>query len=301
MQPDAGTIPDPAPRPAEGITTRVRALLPTLTPSERALADVVLADPAGAAACTITDIAGRSGTSRSTVTRFCRSLGLPGYAELRLALAAESGRAGGRNWAEGVGAEISPHDSMATVLERVARVDALVIEETAAQLDTAALTAAVAAVAAARRIDLYAVSGSRAPALDLQLRLHRIGRTCFLWNDVHEALASAALLGGADVAVGISHSGETREVVEPLGQARANGATTVAVTNFPRSTLAGEAAVTLLTTGRETAYRSGGMAARHAQMVVLDCLYIGVAQRHHHRTEQALEATRRAVEPHRCR
>jgi DNA-binding MurR/RpiR family transcriptional regulator len=265
------------------------------------LAELVLRDPAGVAASTITDLAARSGISRTTVTRFCRALDLPGYAELRLLLAAESGReaGGGRNWAEDISAEISPDDSLEAVLDWVVKADRLVIEETAAQLDMDALTAAVEAMTSARRIDLYAVSGSRSVAMDLHLRLHRIGRSCFMWNDIHEALPSAVLLGEGDVALGISHSGETKEVIEPVMEARGNGATTIAVTNFPRSSLAKAADLTLVTTARETTYRAGGMAARHAQMIVLDCLYIGVAQRDRVRTEQALEATRRSVAAHR--
>ncbi|MEV6104624.1 MurR/RpiR family transcriptional regulator [Streptomyces sp. NPDC051940] len=281
-----------------GILARIQGLLPTLTPAERALAELVVADPAGVAASTITDVAARSGTSRTTVTRFCRALDLPGYAELRLALAAESGRAGRAGWAD-LGEDLSPDDDLQTVLDWVVRADRRVIEETAAQLDMDALRAAVEAMAAARRTDIYAVSGSRSVALDLHLRLHRIGRPAFVWNDIHEALPSAVLLGEGDVALAISHSGETKEVIEPVREARRNGAVTIAVTNFPRSSLAKAAGLTLVTTARETTYRAGGVAARHAQMIVLDCLYIGVAQQDRLRTEQALEATRRSVEPHR--
>ncbi|MFD1547856.1 MurR/RpiR family transcriptional regulator [Nonomuraea guangzhouensis] len=280
----------------------MRGLLPALTPAERALGEVVLADPSGVAASTITDLAARSGTSRTTVTRFCQALDLSGYAELRLALAAESGRAEARpGWTRDVGDGVAPDAPLEAVLDWVAKANAQVIEETAAQLDVAALTAAVDAMAGARRIDLYAVSGSRSVAMDLHLRLHRIGLSCFLWTDVHEALPSAALLRKGDVALGISHSGETKEVVEPVIQARGNGATTIAVTNFPRSSLAKAADLTLVTSAREIAYRPGDMAARHAQMIVLDCLYIGITQRDHVRTEQALEATRAAVAPHRYR
>ena len=65
--------------------------------------------------------------------------------------------------------------------------------------------------AGAAGMDLHA-----AVAEDLRLRLHRIGRAASTWSDVHTALASSALLGAGDVAVGISHSGETLEVLEPL-------------------------------------------------------------------------------------
>ncbi|GAA3784489.1 MurR/RpiR family transcriptional regulator [Streptomyces phyllanthi] len=301
MESDGGTIHRDRHRhrPA-GITTRIRGLLPTLTPAERALGELVLADPSGVAASTITELAARSGTSRTTVTRFCRALDLPGYAELRLALATERGRAEAHpGWDRLVGAGIAPDAPLEAVLDWVAKADAQVIEETAAQLDVAALNAAVEAMAAARRIDFYAVSGSSTVAMDMHLRLHHTGYSCFAWTDVHEALSSAVLLRKGDVALGVSHSGETKAVVDPVKQARRNGATTIAITNFARSSLAKAADLTLLTAAREFAHRPGDMAARHAQMIVLDCLYIGVAQRDRVRTERALEATRAAVAPHR--
>src|SRR4051794_1898617 len=61
---------------------------------------VILADPAAVAGSTITELAGRAETSLTSVSRFCRTLGLPGYAELRLALAAEAGRSRSRPWTE---------------------------------------------------------------------------------------------------------------------------------------------------------------------------------------------------------
>jgi DNA-binding MurR/RpiR family transcriptional regulator len=300
MQQATGNIPI-----AEGGTdtqtleSRILGLLPVLTPAERSLADQVLADPVSVARSTITALAERCQTSRTTVTRFCRALGLSGYPELRLALAAETGQSRSWTWTEGLGTDIAPEDPLAVVLARLVQADVRVIEETAAQLDLRALAAAVDALAAARRIDIYAVSGSATIANDLRLRLHRIGLQPTVWSDVHDALTSAALLDERDVALGLSHSGETREVVEPLQIAASNGTTTVAVTNFPRSQLAGLADLTLLTTGRELTFRTGGMSGRHAQMLVLDCLYIGLAQRDLVRVEHALELTADAVSTHR--
>ena len=53
-----------------------------------------LTDPAAASRATIVELAERSGTSPATVTRFCRALGFDGYADLRLGIAAETGRPG---------------------------------------------------------------------------------------------------------------------------------------------------------------------------------------------------------------
>jgi DNA-binding MurR/RpiR family transcriptional regulator len=275
-------------------------LLPALSPAQVRVANEVLRDPAAVASSTIGELAARCGTSLPSVTRFCLALGLAGYAELRLALAAESGRSS-TSWERGTGAEVGPNDSLGDVLHTLLRADARALEDTVAELDLRALGEAVRAISDARRIDLYAVSGSATVAEDLRLRLHRIGRGANSWSDVHNALTSAALLGAGDVAIGLSHSGETVEVLEPLRRARSQGARTVAITNYPRSPIARAADIVLITAARDVTFRTGGLAGRHAQMIVLDALYIGVAQRDYALAEQAFDVTAEAVSGHRTR
>jgi DNA-binding MurR/RpiR family transcriptional regulator len=101
--------------------------------------------------------------------------------------------------------------------------------------------------------------------------------------------------------VGLSHSGETLEVLEPLRRARSQGARTVAITNYPRSPIARTADIVLITAARDVTFRTGGLAGRHAQMIVLDALYIGVAQRDYALAEQAFDVTAEAVSGHRTR
>lgn len=60
------------------------------------VAETVLLDPPAVAGGTIVELAERSGTSVSTVTRFCRAIGLEGFAGLRLGLR-DGGSAGGTN------------------------------------------------------------------------------------------------------------------------------------------------------------------------------------------------------------
>ncbi|GAA3564076.1 MurR/RpiR family transcriptional regulator [Kribbella ginsengisoli] len=285
--------------PPPSLEARIHGLLPALTPAQVRVATEVLRDPAAVSSSTIGELAARCGTSLPSVTRFCLALGLSGYAELRLALAAESGRSS-TSWEQGTGAEVGPDDSLDHVLRALLQADARALEDTVAELDVDALGKAVHAISDARRIDLYAVGGSACIAEDLRLRLHRIGRGATNWSDVHNALTSAALLGAGDVAIGISHSGETLEVLEPLRRAGHQGALTIAITNYPRSSLARAAELVLTTAAaRDVTFRTGGLSARHAQMLVLDALFIGVAQRDYTLSEQSFDITAGAVATHR--
>ncbi|MEV4756161.1 MurR/RpiR family transcriptional regulator [Micromonospora sp. NPDC049559] len=282
-----------------GLIVHISGLLPSLSPAEQRVARLVVADPADAARRTITDLATAAETSEATVIRFCRSVGMEGYPQLRIRLAAEAARRVEPPDARVVGGDIPPGADLAQIIATIAFNDARAVEETAEQLDPAVCERVVEAITTAGRIEIYGAGASGFVASDFQQKLHRIGRTAFYFPDIHTALTSAALLGKGDVAMGISHTGTTSDVVEVLEQARARGATTVALTNFPRSPIAEVSDFVLTTAARETTYRSGAMASRLAQLTVVDCLFVGVAARNRARAKKALEATAEAVQPHR--
>lgn len=277
---------------------RIRSLLPGLARAEQRVAKVVLEDPSTVARRSITEVALAANTSETTVTRFCKAIGVGGYPQLRIALAADTARSEARS-SRNLGGEIGPDDSLADVVGKVSYADARAVEETAEQLEIGALQTVIDLLATAGRVDVYGVGASAFVAADLQQKLHRIGRVSFAWSDTHIMLTSAAVLNGGDVAVGISHTGATTDTVEALRVAREHGATTVALTNFPRSPITEVADHVLTTAARETTFRSGATASRIAQLTVIDCLFIGVAQRHMDESVSALDATRDAIGGHR--
>lgn len=277
------------------LLVRLRGLRPSLTPAEDRVAEEVLADARRASDLTITELAQAARTSETTVLRFCKRLGLKGYPQLRLALAAESAMPREQRMS---GSDISATDTIDDIVAKVAAVDSGAVEETAQQLDRKALREAVDAVARAARVDIYGSGASALVGTDLQSKLHRIGLVSFAWNDPHIALTSATVLDKGDVAIGISHSGATTETLESLAVARERGAVTIAVTNFPLSPLAKQADIVLTTAARETSLRSGATASRIAALTVVDCLYIAVAQRDLKRARKAVADSRKAVAGH---
>jgi len=286
----------------ERLLARVKAGLPEYSDALQRVAEWILADPAGAARSTIVELAERSHTSPATVTRFCRALGFDGYAELRLAIAGETGRAArASGWMVDIGREILPADPLERVLDQVMAADTRAMHDTASLLDLGEVERAADAIAAATRVDIYGASGSALIGAEMQFCLHRIGIATWAWADIHNGLASSALLTPGDVALGISHSGQTRETIEMLTEAGDHGATTIALTSFPRSPLAEVADIVLLTATQATTFRPDALSARHPQLIVLDLLYIAVAQRTYEQAHAAFKVTAQAVAGHRSR
>jgi DNA-binding MurR/RpiR family transcriptional regulator len=277
------------------VMVRIRSLLPSLAPAEQRVGQAVISDPERAARLTISELARIAETSEATVVRFCRSVGVRSYPDLRIAVATWAGRAD----ADGelpLSPEIRADDALADVVAKIAGSDAHAVRDTAAALDLDQLRRAIDAVAGARRVDIYGVGASGFVALDLQQKLHRIGLVTFAWPDPHMAITSAANLRAGDVAVGLSHTGTTADTIDALSQARRNGATTIAVTNFANSPITGRADVLLCTSAQETTFRAGAMASRIAALTVVDCLFVGVAQRNHASAVAALARTHAALQ-----
>ena len=265
---------------------RVRGALPSLRPAEQRVAEAVLADPAGVSERSITALARLCRTSETTVLRFCRALGLAGYPELRIALArAAQGEENDRASRVTPDSPISETDSMAEMVAKIAYADQRSIADTGAAVDVAALQAAVDALVGARRVDVYGVGASALVGQELSSRLHRLGRRELgLGGPVRARSPRRRVSRPGDVAVGISHTGTTIDVLDALRVARGRGATTIGITNFDRAPIVGHSDVVLTTAARETTFRTGAMSSRVSQLVLVDCLFTGVAMRSYDRS-----------------
>ena len=111
-----------------GLLGRLRIEGPTMPEALAKIAETILGDPETAAHASIVDLAEQSGTSTATVTRFSRSLGFKGYANLRVAIATETGRAEQARWETDISGDIAPGDSLTDVLGVVTAADDLTVQ-----------------------------------------------------------------------------------------------------------------------------------------------------------------------------
>lgn len=284
------------------VLVRIRAILPELRPSEQRIASLFITEPSLIAELSIAELAARCDTSTTSVVRFCKRMGYEHLKDLRMdvlrELARETFETAGLPEVSG---DIVRDDSLEDIVAKVSMAETLSIADTAKVLDIDALQAAVDTVGAAHRVDIFGVGASSFVGLDLQQKLTRIGRTALNWSDPHAAWTSAATLRAGAVAIAVSHSGGTVDTIEFLAIARAAGATTIAITNHDGSPLAGHADIVLTTAARETGFRSGALGSRIAQLMVVDCVFIGVAQASYDESMEAIRNTYAAVHHLRAR
>lgn len=277
-------------------TERIRRARDGFSPTEEALAAQILADPPAALSATAASLAHDAGVSQASVVRFARTLGYSGLPDLRLALAQELMLQTLEREQAGVAqGQIDAADTLEELASKIAFHEARSIEQTVANLDLAALEQVAQAIADHAPVTAFGVGASGLVASDLSQKLQRIGLPCQFSPDTHVQLVHAALLDADDVAVGISFSGRTAEVLRALRLARDHGALTVAVTGNPGSPIAAAADLVLVTIARETELRAAALASRMAQLAVIDVLFARVAQLRYDDLGAALEMTRAAV------
>jgi DNA-binding MurR/RpiR family transcriptional regulator len=272
---------------------QIRAMLPGMPAAQRALAELILADPAGVARTTILDLSDRCGVSTGSITRLCRSLGLSGYAALRIALASDSPAPRRGTWDGEVG--IDAEDDIDRVAEVVAHSVGRIVAEAVAHLDLTDVERAAKLIGSAGRVIMFGVGGSSTVASELQQRLYRIGVPVWAWSDPHVALTGIALTSPGDVLVLFSHSGRTEETIALATEARTRAVTTVAVTNDPSSPLAELADIALVTGVSQLGFQHEVALARYAQLAVVDLIYITVARTTLDRTTRSMAVTAEAV------
>ena len=282
--------------PHSNVLELIQGQLNTFHASEVAIANTILKNPQSIAAMSITQLASKSETSVASVVRFSKALGFSGFPEFKMALVSDLSWKSAKEFdTEHLDGGITPEDSIAEIIEKITYSDARAIESTAEKLDIRTFTKVVEAFEKARTVGLFGLVSSGFVAMDFQSKLNRLSKHAIAWTDFHAAMTSVALLEKGDVLFAITHSGTTVDTVDVMKEFKARGVTIVLLTNAIRSPAESLADLVLHTAARETTFRSGATASRIAQLTVVDCLCVTLAQRNWSRTKTALDLSRAAV------
>ncbi len=264
--------------------------------SEALIANCIISDPFAVSQMNISQLADFSTTSVASVVRFSKAMGYKGYPEFRMALVGEVSRLGLNNsTVSELDSGITIEDSIEEIIHKIALADSRAIQTTAERLDVESFKNVVDIWDKAPTIGIFGLASSGYVAMDLQLKLNRQGKNAVAWRDAHTALTSVSLLNTGDCLVAISHSGTTLDVVEVIEEFKSRGVKIILITNAIRSTATLLADIVLHTSARETTFRSGATSSRIAQLTVVDCLCVALAQRNWSGTKSALDQSRSAV------
>ncbi|WP_096190445.1 MurR/RpiR family transcriptional regulator [Evansella halocellulosilytica] len=262
-----------------------------LPPSEKKIAEYIMAHPNETISLTATQLGERSLTSSAAVIRLCKSLGFKGFQQLKLRLAGDLQKNGQEGYRD-----IQPGESSSQVVSKMTNNSIQTLRETAEILDLDDLSKAVEAMIHAENIHFFGVGASNIIAQDAQLKFSRINKRATAFPDFHVAAMHVANVKEGDVVCGISFSGNTYEVERILQLANEKKATTIGLTRFGPSVVADVASICLRTSiSKEATFRSGATSSRLAQLHVIDMLFMSVANKEYDEVIGHLDETRDAI------
>lgn len=260
----------------DNVLIKIRDRKDSLTPVERLVAEYILANKEEIPHLSIKSLAQASKTSDASVLRFCKTMGYNGYRSFIVSISASLGsmdeETGGDQYTD-----IQPGDDLLTIVSNIGRNNMKSIEDTLSVIDRNAVEKAVHALRGSKRIVFFGIGASGLVCQDAEQKFTRINKICHAYTDGHSQLTAATLLSKGDVAIFISNSGNTVEILDALDIAQKNSATSIAITKYSKSELSDKADILLSISTPEISIRSGAMGSRIAMLTVIDILFAGVA------------------------
>jgi len=249
----------------------------TLRKSEKKIADYLQQHAQERLDFSITELARRLEVSETTVSRFCRVIGLRGFQDLKLSMAASS-NVNGVDEFKNIPPTIHEDDATPEIGRKLSDSLAGSIARTQQSLNVENMDKAIDAVAKAKQIYLYGIGGSAVIAQAAHHLFTKAGLNCVVYTDGYMQTVSASMLKPKMVALGVSNTGITKHVVDAVKIAAKKGAVTIGVTSDRESALARASQICLATPleYKDKPLYGGAIDAKVCQLYLVDLLYLGV-------------------------
>lgn len=251
----------------KSILLTIRAKYKEMGFGERKIADLLMNDPVSILTSTINEYAQKAGCGNATLVRFSKRLGLNGYQELKIAIAQEIASLSDEP-------EQNPSaDTCYAMFTTRLRDIQTSLRKTRMMLNPESMNQAAQKIMHANRIVVFGLGNSAAIAQDAQHKFLRIGLNAMACSDNHMQAIIASHLDETCVSIGISHSGQSVDIIEALRLSKLCSATTICITNYGQTPITKVSDICLFTQSEETQHSILALSSRIAQLTILDAIY----------------------------
>lgn len=270
----------------------IRQNYESFTEREKRIADYLLNDNNDIIEMSAKEIGDATNTSAPTVVRFSKKLGFSSLNEMKIKLSISLSNSKNKEEFEYLDRDLSTKSIISGVKQSIHTI----IDETVNLISECELDNAIDLLSKAKNIYVFSVGVSNLVGLDLYYKMSRINKRCIAHSDTHLQITSSALMEEGDVAVAISYSGDTKEVILCAENAKKNNIPLIVITKASiNNSLEEYSDVTLHVPFVEKSLREGAMTSRISQLAIIDMLFLGIARSNIKDVEEKLLVTRDAV------
>ncbi len=274
----------------ESIIHKIRSTYDDMGRSEKRIADYILENTPKIVELSISELATFCGSGDATVVRFARRLGFSGYQALKLGIAAEISSS------SSIDSTIEKNDSCYEIFIKRINSISVSLHNTESVLDTKQMDKAAKCIMNAKRIIIFGLGNSAAIAMDAAHKFLRLGLDAQACCDNHMQAIISSHVDKNTVAIGISHSGASRDIVEALEIAKTKNATTICITNYGNSPILSVSDIHLFTQSEETKTSILAMSSRIAQLAIFDAIYTYIVVNTNDESKGAIYTTETALQ-----
>ncbi|WP_195946160.1 MurR/RpiR family transcriptional regulator [Paraclostridium bifermentans] len=262
------------------------------TDSEKLIADYLLSNNESIINLSAKEIGEITNTSAATLIRFSKKLGFESLNEMKLKLSMSLRDIKEKADFEYINKKLETTDIIYGIKKSIDKV----MDKTVNLIQEEDLEKAIDLLSKAKDIYIYSVGVSGLVGQDFYYKLSRINKRCIAHVDTHLQITSSILMEPEDVAVAISYSGTTKEVIKCVENANKNNVPVISITKASISNkLEDLSDITLKVPYVEKSLREGAMSSRISQLAIIDMLFIGMAKENIEEIENKLVVTREAV------
>lgn len=274
-----------------GLVNQIQFKLATLSEAEQLVAKYVIMNKEQVIHMSTQQLAKNAGVSSSTIVRFCKSVGVKGFPELKIRLSADS------TPVNTIQQEIKPTDSLDTIKQQLTLRMTNVLAETESLVDNERIESATKLLKKAQGIVVYGLGASQVVAMDLTQKFIRLGKSVLETADIHLIISALVANPKNKVVVLISNSGEKKESNTIATVCNELSIPVISVVSNPESTLAKKSTIALIHSQVESVetLRSAATASVIAQHYIVDLMYYHYLTDHFDVNMERLNATHQAI------
>lgn len=255
---------------SQSVLDCITVLYDQLFDAEKKIAKFILNNPKKVVDMTVSELAEISDVSIASVSRFCRKVGLKGFAQLKISLAQElvdthkSGE---------VSNDISV-DNIPQSLQNILANKVTELKQTVNLINTDEFREILEGIRDASRVQVIAVGNTIPVAIDAAFKFNELGIPTTAGTIWETQLSYSFTLGKGDVLISISNSGESDKVLEAVKIANNNKAMTIGITNSPHSAIGEEVQYHITTATREKLFLDEFCFSRVSASTVIEIIFL---------------------------